>query len=184
MIAPPPSAPRRQAGDTDTYLVGAAIKLYPELEQVSSSLIPQGAQRENNGAGAATGGTGGAERRAAAKREGDRLHVDRTAKKQVKKEKQAQGVAESTQAAVKAAVSEIAPLLQQQSSDNTWRQKTDEADSRSAAITLSQDILSAHQKFTKELAAEDALGSAGNNARKMYISKQIASLEKAMNEGQ
>ncbi|CAM9836111.1 unnamed protein product [Ectocarpus sp. 4 AP-2014] len=62
-------------GDTDTYtyIVGCAIEKYPELNQVCNNLLPEGAQRENDGTGEGNGCTGGAERRVFAKREGARL---------------------------------------------------------------------------------------------------------------
>ncbi|CAN0415958.1 unnamed protein product, partial [Pylaiella littoralis] len=95
----------------DTFLIGEAIRKYPELNQVCSSLIPEGVQREYDGTGAGAGAKGASERRAAAKREGDRLRgLNRAGKKRIKKEDQAKGLAETTQQAVKAAVAGMAPL--------------------------------------------------------------------------
>lgn len=46
----------------------------PELDQVCNALLPYDFQREDDGTGANNRATGGAERRAAAKREDKRLY--------------------------------------------------------------------------------------------------------------
>lgn len=179
-----PPLPAHQTGDTDTFLIGEAMEQYPELKQVSSCLIPDGAQREDDGTGSGAGGAGGADRRAATKREGDRLNeLNRAGKKQVKKEKVAQGIVDATKEVMKAAVAEMTPLQPALTpADTKWRQKTHEAKSKSAAITFSNDLVKVHTGFSNMLKEGIELGEAGSAAKKAFLTKKIASLEKAMEE--
>ncbi|CAN0502969.1 unnamed protein product, partial [Ectocarpus sp. 8 AP-2014] len=98
-------------GDTDTYIIGCAIQKYPELDQVCSNLLPEGAQREDDGTGEGNGCTGGAERRAATKREGARLDEQNKRGTKQKKKGGGQSVAEATSVAMKTALLDIQPLL-------------------------------------------------------------------------
>lgn len=159
-----------------------------------SSLVPEGVQREDNGTGSGAGASGGAARRAAAKREGERLDgLNRAGKKKAKQEERAKGAADATQQAVRSVIEGMSPLLSSMAPAplppvvpvppvSRWREKTDEAESKAAAIALSGDILTAHGNFLDKLRDEENRGPGGNEKRIAYLKKKIAALEKEMDE--
>ncbi|CAN0429555.1 unnamed protein product [Pylaiella littoralis] len=132
-------------GDSDIFLVGEAIKKYPELDQACNALLPEDVQREDDGTGAAAGETGGAERRASAKREGERLHgMKRAGKKKAKKDERAQSVADATEKAVSSATAGMAPLLASMKPDTAnGRPQTDDPGRQVAEIVLADECMTA-----------------------------------------
>lgn len=181
--APPPPPPRfDRPGDSDIFLVGEAIKKYPELDQVCNALLPEDVQREDDGTGAAAGEAGGAERRASAKREGERLHgMNRAGKKKAKKDERAQSVADATEKAVSSAIAGMAPLLASMKPDTAnGRPQTDDPERQVAEIVLADECMTAHENWSKELAEEEKKGEEGSVFRKKFMRERIESLEKRM----
>ncbi|CAN0466428.1 unnamed protein product, partial [Ectocarpus sp. 12 AP-2014] len=101
-------------GDTGTHTNGEAVAKSPELDQVCNAFLPYDVQREDDGTGANKRATGGAERRAAAKREGKRLYeMNRAKKSKTKETDRTRDVAECVQGVIQALLFEIIPLLHQ-----------------------------------------------------------------------
>ncbi|CAN0099308.1 unnamed protein product [Pylaiella littoralis] len=77
-----------------------------------------------------------------------------------------------------------APHLEKRGANDwtRWREKTDEAESKAAAIALSGDILTAHGNFLDKVRDEENRGPDGNEKRIAYLKNKIAALEKEMDE--
>lgn len=174
-------------------MVGAAVEMFPELHQVMTNILPDNVQREDAG----TGGAGAAaaegepDRRAQAKRAGQALYVNSKGgqKKLLKVQREATAAA-AVSSAVTSAVSSVMsdvlmPALAQQAGgeEKEHRARTDEAESKSASLALSQQQGSARRKWTEELKAEEALGESGDAWQKEWLKKQIKELQAAMMSG-
>ncbi|CAN0139031.1 unnamed protein product, partial [Ectocarpus sp. 4 AP-2014] len=179
-------------GDTDTYIVGCAIEKYPELYQVCNNLLPEGAQREDDGTGEGNGCTGGAERRAAAKREGARLYEQNRRGTKQKKKGGGQSVAEATSVAIRTALLHIEPLLPRGGSEKSeWRLKLEEQESKSAAFhtkaaayALQKAMYADHRKYSEKIVEEEEKKRPGYQTRVKSMEQMVAKLEKEMFGGQ
>lgn len=159
------------------------MRQYPELEKVCTNLLPPSAQRQDNGiAGGGGRGVSGAAQRALTKREGEEFYNEnRGEKKTYKATDRAHGVAETTRKCMSEAVGQLIPLLQNsQPEESKWRQRTEEATSKSAAIALSEDIVTAHMKFEERLDEEVSKPNGGNRLRIKFLKSRMAALEKEM----
>ncbi|CAB1104019.1 unnamed protein product [Ectocarpus sp. CCAP 1310/34] len=179
-------------GDTDTYILGCAIEKYPELDQVCNNLLPEDAQREDDGTGEGDGCTGGAERRAAAKREGARLYEQNRRGTKQKKQGRRQSVAEATSVAMKTALLDIEPLLPRGGSEESeWRLKQEEEESKSAVLdtkaaeyALQKAMCADHQKCSEQIVEEKEKKRPGYQTRVKFMEQMVAMLEKEMFGGQ
>ncbi|CBJ28750.1 expressed unknown protein [Ectocarpus siliculosus] len=176
-------------GCTDTYVLGCAIEKYPELNQVCNNLLPEGAQREDDGTGEGIVGTGGADRRAAAKREGARLHEQNRRGKKQKNKGVGQSVAEATSAAMKTAIKDMEPLLEKVggSEKSEWYKKkeehackTAEHDSKASGLALQKEMTESHAEFSKKIVEEEKEKEAGYQTRVRFLRKMLAGIEKEM----
>ena len=87
------------------------------------------------------------------------------------------------QKAVKTSVAELTPLFPNVNPEESkWRQKTEEAESKSAAIALARYNVAAHSDFEKKLEEEGKRRERGNAKRKAFLKKKIAALEQVMDE--
>ncbi|CAN0174827.1 unnamed protein product [Scytosiphon promiscuus] len=177
-------------GKKDVYIVGAAVEKFPELHQVMTNLLPDNVQREDAGTGGAgsVAAEGGPDRRAEAKRAGQDLYVNtKGGQKKLLKAQREAAAAAVVSSAVTSAVSSVMsdvfmPALSQQAGggENEHRARTDEAESMSASLALSQQQGSARRRWTEELRAEEALGERGDEWQKNWLKKQLKELQAAM----
>ncbi|CAB1102774.1 unnamed protein product [Ectocarpus sp. CCAP 1310/34] len=176
-------------GCTDTYVLGCAIEKYPELNQVCNNLLPEGAQREDDGTGEGIVCTGGADRRAAAKREGARLNEQNRRGKKPKNKGVGQSVAEATSAAMKTALKDIEPLLEKVggSEKSEWYKKkeehackTAEHDSKASGLALQKEMTESHAEFSKKIVEEEKEKAEGYQTRVRFLRKMLAGIEKEM----
>ncbi|CAM9964507.1 unnamed protein product, partial [Ectocarpus sp. 13 AM-2016] len=175
-------------GCTDTYVLGCAIEKYPELNQVCNNLLPEGAQREDDGTGEGIICTGGADRRAAAKREGARLNEQNRREKKPKNKGVGQSVAEATSAAMKTALKDMEPLLGNVggSEKSEWYKKkeehackTAEHDSKASGLALQKEMTESHAEFSKKIVEEKGKAE-GYQTRVRFLRKMSAGIEKEM----
>ncbi|CAB1098193.1 unnamed protein product [Ectocarpus sp. CCAP 1310/34] len=96
-------------GRLDTYYYGLMVTQYPEIEQATTQMLPDGTERENTGVGGAAGGEGGpdaaaadARRRTEAKAGAKERSVD-LSKEKKKKQKQEKDIEHVTRVAMTAA---------------------------------------------------------------------------------
>lgn len=169
-------------------MVGAAVELFPELHQVMTNLLPEDVQREDAGIGGAgaAAAEGGPERRAEAKRAGQALYA--TTKGGQKKQREATAAA-AVSSAVTSAVSSVMsdvlmPVLAQQGGggDAEHRSRTDEAESMSASLALSQQQGVARKKWTEELKVEEAREDR-DEWQINWLKKKLQELQTAMMSG-
>ncbi|CAN0020324.1 unnamed protein product [Ectocarpus sp. 12 AP-2014] len=175
--------------DRDTCVLGCAIEKHPELNQVCNNLLPDDAQREDDGTGEGIGCTGGAERRAAAKREGARLDEQNRRRKKGKKKGAGQSVAEATSAAMKTALLDIEPLLGKVGGPekSEWSSKKEEHacksaehDSKASGLALHKEMAESHAEFSKNIAKEETEKEEGYQTRVRFLRKMLAGIEKDM----
>ncbi|CAB1108626.1 unnamed protein product [Ectocarpus sp. CCAP 1310/34] len=159
---------------TDTYVLGCAIEKYPELNQVCNNLLPEGAQREDDGTGEGTVCNGGAERQQAGEK--------------AKKKGVGQSVAEATSAAMKMALVDIEPQLGKVggSEKSEWAKKreehackTAEHNSKASGLALHKEITESHAEFSKKI-VEEKEKAEGYQTRVRLLRKMLAGVEKEM----
>ncbi|CAB1102051.1 unnamed protein product [Ectocarpus sp. CCAP 1310/34] len=175
-------------GDTDTYILGCAFEKYPELDQVCNNLLPEDAQREDDGTGEGDACTGGAERRTAAKREGARLDEQNRRRTKQKKKGGGKSVAEAMSVAMKTALLDIEPLLPRGGSEKSERQlkqqeeqsKSAALDTKAAAYALQKAMCADHQKYSEQVVEEEEKKRPGYQARINVVEQMVAKLEKEM----
>ena len=169
---------RPSTGNKDTYIVGVAVEIFPELHQVN--LLPEGVQREDAGTGGG-GAEGGAEQRETAKRAGVALYnlTRNGQRKLLKSQKRESRAALAVSTAVTDAVFSVMTDVVMPALMDA-RARTEEAASKSAVLSLALEQRQAHQAWSDELKEEEALGEDGNSFRKGWLQKKISELEATM----
>lgn len=179
---------RTYAGKKDVYIIGAAVEKFPELHQVMTNLLPDGVQREDAGTGGASA-EGGAVSRATAKRQGSDLYNDSKKERKAGKSERERKTSEAVSAAVKGAVTSVIsdvvmPALAQGNGPNesVYRTRTEEAESKSAALSFARQQAATYEEWTNKLKDFEAQEGGGAAAPFMHawLVKKVAELEESM----
>lgn len=160
--------------------------LCPALEGVVDAMLPKDTRMEDDGTGAGRpwDGDNAAITRSTAKRAGQDARTEaRAARRRTSADKRSADVAKASEPALGGTFTKLTPLLENLApKPSAARLRMEEAESASARLALSKDLLTSYKSCMHELEVEKAKGEEADQFIVAVVQKRLDKIKKRMEE--